>query len=58
MKTLVLCVKYKLPGHKNSFLYCILLVNVCTYVYYNYARTWYVYMYFFVFPVIFGIYND
>ena len=34
------------------------LVYVCTYVYNEYTRTWYVYMYFHIFLVIFGIDND
>ena len=58
MKTVVLCVKDKLPCHKNYLLTYIYLVYVCTYVYHEYARTWYVYMYFHVFLIIFGVVDD
>ena len=57
METLVLCVKEKWPCHKNVFLPCIYLVYVCTYVYHESSRTWYVYIYFNVILVIFGIDN-
>ena len=55
MKTIVLRVKEKSTHHKKYFLPYIYLVYVCTYVYHEYARTWYMYMYFKVFLVIFGI---
>ena len=58
MKTLVLCVKEKRPRRKNSFLSCIYLVYVCTYVYHESAHTWYVYTYSHIFLVIFGIDKD
>ena len=42
----------------KSFLPCIYLVYMCTYVYHESVCTWYVYMYFHVFLVIIGIDND
>ena len=42
----------------NTFFPCIYLTYVCTYVYHESARTYYVYMYFHIFLVIFGIGND
>ena len=41
----------------NSILHCI-YEYVCTYVYREYARAWYVYMYFHVLLVIIGIENE
>ena len=43
MKNLVLYVKEKLIRHKNSLLPCT-YIYVSTYVYHEFARTWYVYM--------------
>ena len=41
----------------NYFFICIYLLYVCTYVYREFAPTWYVYMVFHIFLVIFGIGN-
>ena len=54
-KSCLIYVKDKWPFHKNYFLPWTYLVYVCTYVYHEYARKWYVYIYFHVFRVIFGL---